>query len=68
MLRKAFGGGVDSGKSSLSEDPLKPPPEHIAKRFEHYELVTDENGQPVELGRVRWASPTKPSTSICDIR
>jgi hypothetical protein len=67
MLRKAFAGGVDFAKSSLSEDPLKPPLEPTAKRFEHYELVT-ENGKPVELVGVRWASPTKPSTSICDTR
>ena len=26
-------------------------PKHVAQRFEHYELVTGEDGKPVELGR-----------------
>ena len=26
-------------------------PEHAEQRFEHYRLVTSENGKPVELGR-----------------
>jgi hypothetical protein len=50
MLRKALAGGVESGESSF-EDTVKPPQEHAAHRFEHYELVSDENGKPVELGR-----------------
>ena len=50
MLRKALAGGVESGESS-SEDTVKPTPEQAAQRFEHYELVTGEDGKPVELGR-----------------
>ncbi len=51
MLRKALAGGVESGESSASEDTIKPQPEQAAQRFEHYELVTGEDGKPVELGR-----------------
>ena len=51
MLRKALADGVESGESSASEDTLKPTPEQAAQRFEHYELVTGEDGKPVELGR-----------------
>jgi hypothetical protein len=52
MLRKALADGVKSGESSVSQDAvelatLKEP----ARRFEHYELVTGEDGRPVELGR-----------------
>ena len=51
MLRKGLAGGVESGESS-TEDTLKPrTSEQPAHRFEHYELVTDEDGKPVELGR-----------------
>jgi hypothetical protein len=50
MLQKALAGGVESGESS-SEDTVKPTSEHAAQRFEHYELITDEDGKPVELGR-----------------
>ena len=51
MLRKGLAGGVESGESSASEDTVKPTPEQAAQRFEHYELVTGEDGKPVELGR-----------------
>jgi hypothetical protein len=51
MLRKGLAGGVESGESSASEDMVKPTPEQAAQRFEHYELVTGEDGKPVELGR-----------------
>ena len=50
MLRKGLGGGAESGESS-TEDTLKPVPDQPAQRFDHYELVTGEDGQPVELGR-----------------
>jgi serine/threonine protein kinase len=50
MLRQGIAGGVESGESS-SEDTVKPTPEHAAQRFEHYELVTGEDGKPLELGR-----------------
>ena len=52
MLRKGLAGGVESGKSSASEDTVKATtPEQAVQRFEHYELVTGEDGKPVELGR-----------------
>ena len=52
MLRKGLAGGVESGESSASEDTVKlTTPEQAVKRFEHYELVTGEDGKPVELGR-----------------
>ena len=52
MLRKALAGGVESGEPSASEAAVKPTkPDQPAQRFEHYELVTDEDGKPVELGR-----------------
>src|SRR5271167_4016744 len=52
MLRKGLAGGFESGESSASEDTVKPTtPEQTVRRFEHYELVTGEDGKPVELGR-----------------
>ena len=51
MLRKALAGGVASGESSTSEDTVNPTSERTVQRFEHYELVTGEDGKPVELGR-----------------
>jgi hypothetical protein len=51
MLRKGLAGGIESGESSASEDTIKLPPEQAARRFEHYELVTGEDGKPIELGR-----------------
>src|SRR5262249_16190420 len=50
MLRKGLAGGGESGDSSL-EEAVKPAPDQPLKRFEHYELVTCEDGKPVELGR-----------------
>jgi len=50
LLRKGLAGGVASGESS-SEDTLKPVPDQPAQRFDHYELMTGEGGEPVELGR-----------------
>ena len=51
MLRKGLAGGIESGESSASEDMVKPTPEQAVQRFEHYELVTGEDGKTVELGR-----------------
>src|SRR5271165_5604995 len=52
ILRKALAGGVESGESSVPEDAVKPTtPDQPVQRFEHYELVTGEDGKPVELGR-----------------
>jgi serine/threonine protein kinase/predicted ATPase len=52
LLRKGLAGGVESGESSASEDPVEAKtPDQPMKRFEHYELVTGADGKPVELGR-----------------
>src|SRR5271166_5232369 len=52
MLRKGLADGVESGESSVSEDTVKPTaPNQPAQRYEHFELVTGEDGKPVELGR-----------------
>src|SRR5262245_2656677 len=50
MLRKGLAGGVESGESSF-EEAVKPTLDQSPNRFEHYELVTGEDGKPVELGR-----------------
>jgi hypothetical protein len=50
MLRKALAGGAESGESS-SGDTFTSLPDRSARRFDHYELVTGEDGKPVELGR-----------------
>ena len=59
MLRKAVAGGVESGEFS-AETTLT----HVPQRFEHYELVSDEDGKPAELGRGAMGSLTRRSTSI----
>jgi serine/threonine protein kinase len=50
MLRKALAGGVQSGESSV-EEAVNPTAEQVVQRIEHYQLVTGEDGKPVELGR-----------------
>src|SRR5215467_5521513 len=50
MLRKGLASGVESGESSF-EEAAKPTSVQVLQRFEHYELVTGEDGKPVELGR-----------------
>jgi len=51
MLHKGLAGGVESGESSASEVAVDPTPEQAELRFEHFRLVTGEDGKPVELGR-----------------
>jgi serine/threonine protein kinase len=52
MLREGLAGGVEAGESAASEDTVKATaPEQAVQRFEHYELVTGEDGKPFELGR-----------------
>src|SRR5215467_13092553 len=52
MLRKGLAGGLGSSESSASGDTVKPTTaEQAVERFEHYQLVTGEDGKPVELGR-----------------
>jgi hypothetical protein len=52
MLRKGLASGAESGESSASEAAVKPTTlERAVQRFEHYELVTGEDGKAIELGR-----------------
>src|SRR5580693_889272 len=52
MLRKGLAGAVGPGRSSASEDTIElTTPKQAVQRFEHYELLTGEDGKPVELGR-----------------
>ena len=46
----SLGEGADFGESSY-EDTVEPTPEHSVQRFENYEIVTNEDGMPIELGR-----------------
>ena len=50
-LREGLAGGVESGGSYSSENTADRTAEQTVNRFEHYELVTGEDGKPVELGR-----------------
>ena len=50
MLRKAVASGVESN-TPFSEDTVRPSSEQAASRFEHYEIVLNEDGKPLELGR-----------------
>jgi hypothetical protein len=40
-----------SPASLFFEEMVKPTPDQPAQRFEHYKLLTDEDGKPIELGR-----------------
>jgi hypothetical protein len=59
MLRNGLAGGAESGESSF-EEAVKPSSELVAQRFEHYELMTGEDGKPVELAIV----PNLPSVVV----
>jgi hypothetical protein len=50
MLRGALPGVAESGATSF-EGAVKPTSGQAVQRFEHYELVTAEDGKPLELGR-----------------
>jgi hypothetical protein len=50
MLRKALADGVESVES-VSDDTVKSTWEQAEQRFDHYRLVTGEDGKPIELGR-----------------
>ena len=50
MLHGALAEDVESGESS-SERVTNPKSQGVARRFQHYELLTAEDGRPVELGR-----------------
>jgi len=51
MLRKALDEEFESGESSAEQGRADSTPTRVLHRFEHYELMTDEDGKPVELGR-----------------
>src|SRR5271166_5338984 len=50
VLRMGLAGAAETAESS-SQNTLKPTSQDGAYRFEHYELVTGEDGKPLELGR-----------------
>jgi serine/threonine protein kinase len=50
MLRAAISGAAEPGASSF-EEAVKPAAEQPPHRYEHYELLTGEDGKPLELGR-----------------
>src|SRR6516162_6435077 len=51
ILREALGEGVESAESSLEELRFESSATRLSHRFEFYELVTNRDGSPVELGR-----------------
>ena len=51
MLRKALDGGVESDESSAEPDRPETTATRVPHRFEHYEVISDKDGKPVELGR-----------------
>ena len=51
MLREALGEQVKAADSSPGKRRLALAPKRRSRRFDHYELVTDKEGRPVELGR-----------------
>ena len=66
MLREGLADGAESGESSTSEETIKPTPEQATQRFEHYALVTDEDGPLSSWVAVRWGLLTRRWTSIYD--
>jgi hypothetical protein len=50
MLREGLAGESESGESSTA-DTLELKPVEPTHRFDHYELVMGEDGNPVKLGR-----------------
>ncbi len=50
MLRRALAGGVEPSES-FSEGATNSTSKGAVQRLGHYELVTDKDGQPIELGR-----------------
>jgi tetratricopeptide (TPR) repeat protein len=51
ILREALGERVTPAKNSLKRVVLSRRGRRLSHRFEHYELVRDKDGKPVELGR-----------------
>ena len=51
ILREALDADLESGASSAEQVPAESEGERLAQRFEHYQLHSDESGNPIELGR-----------------
>ena len=51
MLRKALDDGGEPGESSAEPRSAETTSARVPHRFEHYELILDEEGKAVELGR-----------------
>jgi hypothetical protein len=51
MLRRALDARVESGESSPESDHAETTVTRVPHRFEHFELMADEDGKPLELGR-----------------
>ena len=51
MLRKALEEETQSDESTSEPGNAEITPSRVPHRFEHYELIFDEEGKPVELGR-----------------
>ena len=51
MLRKALEEETQSDESTSEPGNAEITPARVPHRFEHYELIFDEEGKPVELGR-----------------
>ena len=43
--------GGEPGESSAEPERARDKTHHVTQRFEHYELVSDKDGKPLELGR-----------------
>jgi tRNA A-37 threonylcarbamoyl transferase component Bud32/predicted ATPase len=51
MFRRALSGSMVASDESSAEATLESTPARAAQRFEHYDLVSGQDGTPVELGR-----------------
>ncbi len=51
ILREALDEQDRPADSSLEEHRTESTPTRLSNRFEHYELATDKEGDPIELGR-----------------
>ena len=51
ILRKALEEETQSDESTSEPGNAEKTPARVPRRFEHYEVMSDEDGKPVELGR-----------------
>ena len=56
-----------AGVECFSPPAVKPGPQPLVQRFEHYELVRGDDETPLELGRGAMGVTYKAWTSICDV-